>query len=201
MTDTDTNGNATGNTTSTNDQIVADANASLPVPQAPTDATTTQPDPTAVTDAVTAAAIVAAGVVSANVETASTSENQTEAADTTADQPLDVSQLDSVLKALGHLAQDDASAPQAIIDLAATVIMQYNAVLKNAGVMLVHTQSVYESMAERGAYPDELVEGTPCYKGRKGFADLKTVINQVMPVFNNAQKAPVAPPAPPATAA
>src|SRR5665213_2221289 len=133
---TDTNG--TDETLSPNDAIVAAANATLPSPSADPNA----PDTTAVVDAVIPAAVAA--IIAADPTATATDTLQAPDLANVVAASLDVSSLDSVLKSLGHLAQTDTSDAQAIIDLASTVIMQYNAVLKNAGVMLVHTQSVYE---------------------------------------------------------
>lgn len=95
--------------------------------------------------------------------------------------------LNATLVALNHL--DNTSHSEAeVLATAQNVLVQYNAVLKNAGIMLIHSLQVYESLADRGFYPDELVKDSPTFKGRVGLADLKTVINQILPLFNTPQK-------------
>lgn len=102
---------------------------------------------------------------------------------------VDASSLKATLTNLGILAETDAKlVEQDIVNVAERALAEYNAVLKNAGIMLHHTLQVYESMALRGSgvLPPELVKGTPEFKQREGWKDLKLVLEQILPVFKAA---------------
>jgi hypothetical protein len=95
----------------------------------------------------------------------------------------DVKTFEQFLRENFHLEEGKEYTEQEILDMTFQVMRDYREVLKNCGIIIHHAISVFESMSERGAYPQELVPDTPSYKGRQGFQEYKIVMNQVWPVM------------------
>jgi hypothetical protein len=104
----------------------------------------------------------------------------------------DVVSLRDTLTALGLIVKGDVEkTDQEIIELSASVVAEYNAIIRNAGIVINHALDCFKSMAERngGILPDELVKGTPVFKQREGYKDLKLVLDQILPVFQASARA------------
>ena len=118
-------------------------------------------------------------------ENQATEENQapTAASITNPQATASLETIGAMLMALGHLDRTKAPTYDEVLATAQKVLLEYNSTLRNAGIMLHHTLTVYESMADRGVYPEELVKDSSSYKGRTGLKDLKAVLNQIVSFF------------------
>lgn len=89
-------------------------------------------------------------------------------------------ELSNVLTQMG---EEPYLSDDAMVSAVTKKLKELDAVLKNSAIVISHTVGVFQSMAERGVYPDELVEGKPTFKGRQGFQHLLIVLQQVLSVL------------------
>ena len=95
-----------------------------------------------------------------------------------------VNDLKNTLSKLGHIAAKDMNMADAeVIKLANGLLQEYNAVLRNAGIITTHTLQVFDSLASRGKYPEELIKDSKVFKGREGWDHLKIVMEQILGFF------------------
>lgn len=92
--------------------------------------------------------------------------------------------LQDVMIRLGLMAVP-TDTDEDVSDLAAQKLSELMAVVKNSGVVIAHTLQVFESMADRGVYPEEYTKGSANFKGREGLKHFKVVLQQILPYFEN----------------
>ncbi len=96
--------------------------------------------------------------------------------------PSNFDALKSKLKELNVKIEDNV-APEQLAEIATKELNEIHAILKNSLIVTDHTLSVFTSMAERGAYPAELLKGSKEFLGREGWGHLKLVLAQLISRF------------------
>jgi hypothetical protein len=96
---------------------------------------------------------------------------------------MDATKIKGALMALGHIVPEGKTT-QETVEL---LLRAYNEVAKNSYIVLAHTLQVYQSLAARGKYPEELMADSKVFKGRQGFEHIEMVFGQLASMLGQKQ--------------